>query len=416
MANNFKVLSKMNRIFIVSFIILLIPACMTSQNTEQSNLSSMKCYNSFQEFAYILPEYHEYRSGLPTEPWKIESNFPSELVKDYDIQWPNIRVMFSRSVNGNPEIWLANPSRFLEDDAQSIFVYHPESGEWFTIPDNVEDTNTFIRGVYQAGNGTIWGWNGWEQSTIEQNSPVFSIFNEQTKQFEFIPGMLERPMTDEGKNISHGALFDSQGNIWILVSNDGLYLYDPVSQTTTKQIFLPEMTISNFSMLSNDTIYLTDNTYMQRTTGNTKRGNFSGMLYQFFPENDEILEVGIPDQPWPWFGSMVETSDQKVWFSAIGYHDLSDGSWHLSHPDPEYAFERAGYQGFSSPNIILESSDGILWFNKENEDMFTGTAWYNPETGKGCMFTSFSARIIEDDQQQLWMFAAGKLYRLSLEG
>jgi hypothetical protein len=47
-------------------------------------------------------------------------------------------------------------------------------------------------------------------------------------------------------------------------------------------------------------------------------------------------------------------------------------------------------------------------------DMFTGTAWYNPETGEGCMFTSFSARITEDDQQQLWMFAGGKLYRLPL--
>ncbi len=410
----------MNRLLIAVFFALLnlvITGCMlgfdNSNMTREAGLSKMACYNSFEEFAYTST-VEGYGTGLPTEPWEIKSTFPDEFIGDYHIRGLRIQVMFTRSVNGSQEIWLARPSRFLEEDTQSIFIFHPISGEWQTVSDNVDGTDAFIRGVYQAGDGTIWGWNGWDWNKNTPSGPIMSKYNEQTQKFEFAPGMLEYPLTDEGERVGHGSDFDSQGNIWILVSKDGIYLYNFITQTTIKQLDLKDITVSNLEGLSDGSIYFTDNTYSQRSQDNSRPGVFDGMLYQYIPESKELLELGNPDEEWPWFGSMFETSRGQVWFSAVGYRDLQDGSWHLLHSDPEYAIKRAGHQGSSSPNITLESSNGLLWFNKENEDILTGTAWYDPDTGDGCMFTDVSARIVEDDQQQLWMFADGKLYSLSL--
>lgn len=385
------------------------------RNNSKATLKDMTCYMTFEEFAYT-PKVEGYGTGLPTEPWQIESTFPNEFVGEYHIRGIQLQVMFARSVGGNPEVWLARPSRFRREDIQSIFIYYPESGEWHPVLDTVEGTDAFIRDVHLANDGSIWGWNGWEWwADTMPNGPVLSKYNEQIQQFEFALGMLEYPLTDDGERVGYGAIFDLQGNIWILVSKDGIYFYDSIAQTTTKQLDLKDITVSNLEGLSNGSIYFIDNTYSQRTEDNSRFGVFDGMLYQFFSESGELLELGIPDEEWPWFGGIVETSRGQVWFSAVGYRDLSDDSWHLLHPDPEYAFKRAGHQGYSSPRITLESSNGLLWFNKLSEDVLTGTAWYNPDTGEGCMFTDISAKIVEDDRQQLWMFADGKLYRYALE-
>jgi hypothetical protein len=45
-----------------------------------------------------------------------------------------------------------------------------------------------------------------------------------------------------------------------------------------------------------------------------------------------------------------------------------------------------------------------------------GTAWYDPEAGKGCLFTNLASYIVEDANKQLWMVADGKLYRYPLRG
>ena len=46
--------------------------------------------------------------------------------------------------------------------------------------------------------------------------------------------------------------------------------------------------------------------------------------------------------------------------------------------------------------------------------MAEGTAWYDPETGEGCMFTNIHGTIIEDDEQVLWMLLDEKLYKVDI--
>ena len=112
---------------------------------------------------------------------------------------------------------------------------------------------------------------------------------------------------------------------------------------------------------------------------------------------------------------MYESQNGKLWFGSVGIYDLEKDSWNLLHPDVDFAFKTAGHQGLYPPNISLESSDSVHWFHKLSEDMFTGTAWYDPESGEGCMFTHISAIVRGDNQEQLWMSTGADLYRYALE-
>ncbi len=382
-------------------------------NSPKANLADMECYNSFEEFAYT-PKYERYGGGLPTEPWQIEATIPDEIANNYVTGGLGVhQVMFSRLYEGQQEIWLARPGRFLLDDVPSVLIYYPDSKQWRSIQGNIDGSNAYVKNVFQTNDGKIWGRNGWEWEDIP-DGPILSIYNEETQQFEFASGALNYPLTKDDERVPNGFVFDSQGKIWIFVSQDGIYLYDSVTQTTSKQLDLGNIELSAIESLSDGTLYFTENLYLKRTTGESNFRAFDGMLYQFIPNDGELIELGRPDEPWPVFGGMFESSDDKVWFSAVGYRDLQDGSWHLLHSDPEEAFEHAGHQGADSPGIILESSNGLLWFTKF-EDIFSGTAWYDPEINEGCMFTDFPAFVIEDDHRQLWMVVDGNLYRLALE-
>jgi len=83
------------------------------------------------------------------------------------------------------------------------------------------------------------------------------------------------------------------------------------------------------------------------------------------------------------------------------------------YPDTEKYFENIGNPTFATPHLMLESSNGLLWY-KKYLDMginHEGTAWYDPRTGQGCMFTNLAVNIIEDSKQQLWLVANGELYK-----
>jgi hypothetical protein len=57
--------------------------------------------------------------------------------------------------------------------------------------------------------------------------PILSKFNEQTQRFEFDPGILEIPVTQEQYFLQPEIILDQQDIFWIFAQRDGIYRYDP---------------------------------------------------------------------------------------------------------------------------------------------------------------------------------------------
>lgn len=140
-------------------------------------------------------------------------------------------------------------------------------------------------------------------------------------------------------------------------------------------------------------------------------------LFQFFPETGEIIALDVPRDPWGFSGGMLVDHKGRLHIGAMGYMEI-DGGLHLLHHDALRAWEnRSEFLYWSLPTLIFESSNGLLWY-AEDHDMSgvgEGTAWYDPEIGKGCLFTNLASYVVEDANKQLWMVADGKLYRYPLD-
>lgn len=432
----------MNRLFQIGFLlilILLIAACSNGDaqsvipdstpfpNSEVDtvaitptkgaiSLSNQKCYFTFEEFAYVLPDTYSREPLLPTEPWEIESIIPSEFIEDFPFPRLGYEVMVARNIDGNPEVWLTRPSRASRETIENILTYQPTSKEWRPISDTVAGTAVFISEVFMANDGTIWGINDWEGNIANPDKgPVLSKFNEHTQQFEFAQGVLEIPYTRDQQFVNIDFVVDRSGKIWIFVQDDGIYSYDPASQITNKHASLANVFVNTPVLSADGNFYFIDQHYSKMTRGNPPFRISEEMIFQFILDTGEVIPLETPDEPWPMTWGMFVTASEQLWLSAVGFIDLTDGSWHLAHPEPSRFFDNVGQDAWASPDPILESSNGLLWFNKYS-GIYEGTAWYDLDTGEGCMFTNIPANIVEDPQQQLWMFADGKLYRYSLNG
>lgn len=391
----------------------------STSSIDKLEVSNEECYKSFHEFAYTLSDSDYPDRLLPTYPWQIEATLPGHQKEGFFFD--DIQVEIVRSVDGDQEIWLAKPAIFPQHESESAFaIYRPESREWQEIPAKIENTDIFVRDLFLANDGAIWGNTVWAvpygEEAMPNNGPVLSKFNEQSRQFEFVSGVLETPFTYEQSFLLPEIILDEQDIFWIFAQQDGLYRYDPVAQMITKQVDLPDSSVNDAALASDGRIYFENYDFRKLGSGEPSFRLYEGMLSQFIPDTGEVIELKLSDDPWPVFSGMLVTQNGQLWLGTTGFWQ-TDGTWQLIHPNPDVFFEHAGDPSWAPPRLVLESSDGFLWFQKylgaglRNE----GTAWYNPKTGEGCMFTNFPANIVEDSQHQLWMFADSKLYKYSLE-
>lgn len=412
-------------------IILLVCSC---NNVKRANTNSAQlsypfdnsqtisnndgCYKSFKEFAYTLSDTEFPEIMLPMAPWEIVSSMPSEYLEGHLVN--DVEIVLARSIDGTDEVWSILPVIYPEPQIDSTFgVYTLDTQEWRKIPAKIENTNLFVQELFLTNDGTVWGKTAWEASSSGELSPnqgsILSKFNEQKQRFELDPNAIEIPFTNQ--QLSPEIILDKQDVFWIIVHRDGIYKYDSNSETILKQADLRDLTIVVDSALAPDgTIYLQEKDDEKLYSKDLFFQIYEGMFFKFSPDTGIVEQIEIPDLPWPIHSGMIVTNAGELWLGAIGQRKM-DETWDMMHPDPEGYFDHAGDYNWAPPRLMLESSDGRLWYQKylgaslRNE----GTAWYNPNTGDGCMFTNVPANIIEDDQQQLWMIADGKLYRYELE-
>ncbi len=406
------------------FLFSLFPLIISSCNDRYvNNVLQMECIRSFDDFAYSLPESNpnaRTETILPPSPWEVEAAVPTQQIAGY---YPSttVDVEIARSIQGHQEIWLIENLSPV-DSSQSLtnvfLVYQPGSQGWKLIPSNIGNTGFFVGSLFVTSDGNLWGTTVWDtihgQPKIE-NVPVLSKFNEDTQRFEFATGAPEISSTMFSNNFFPWPeiVLDDKNIFWIFTKNNGLYRYDPAVQRTEKQADLSGLNVTRAALSPDGSIFF--EVYSEKVYSKESFFRLSdGILFQFTPATKQIAPLNIPNQSWPIFSGMLVDHNGRLWLGAIGYKEPS-GDWHLVDPNPQEYFEHAGDIYWISPTLILESSSGILWYKKLLDDVrVDGTAWYDPKTGKGCMFTNVAANIIEDSEQQLWLAAAGKLFKYSL--
>lgn len=392
-----------------------------SRNTS-TVLASGGCIKPFPEFAYSGPNLNQGADAkiiAPSQPWQIETTLPFHESEGYFVS--SIDTEATRSVNGHQEIWLIEhlfPTESRKREKNLFLIYYPESQEWKFISADIGTTGLFVQDLFVTSDGSIWGkivWNSINPSLKEV--PVLSKFDDDKQRFEFLNGVLKIPWAENNAPYFPWPeiIVDSRDIFWFFVQNDGLYRYDPVSQRTEKQASLPNLGITQATLSLDGSIYF--EIYNEKVYSEESFFRIvDGMLFQFIPDTKEIITLKIPTEPWPIFSGMLVDSNARLWLGAIGYRE-QNGTWHLIHPNPkQYLAASAGDIYMAPPSLMLESSDGVLWYQKPLDDIrASGTAWYDPQTGDGCMFTNLATNIVEDSLRQLWLVGNGKLYKYVLK-
>ncbi len=399
-------------------LVLFVESCVGNIST-QSN--SMECIRSFREFAYYGADMSSrINTAPPSAPWGTETRIPLQTIEGYRVS--EIQVVASRLVGGKEEIWLVqsldSADEAIPQSTNSFLIYQVESKKWEVVSGDIENSGLFVNDLFVTRDGDVWGRTVWDTVHGKTNLvkiPVISKFNESTRRFEFAKGGVEIPWTLFSYNFFPWPeiVLDSNDVFWVFVKNDGIYRFDPIAEATEKQADLSGINVIQTALSSDGNIYFEAFDEKIYSEENFFRIT-DKMLYKFDPKTKAIVSLGFPDKPWPVFSGMVAGRDDKLWLGAIGYRDLN-GDWVLIHPDPEAYFASAGDVYAAPPTLMMESSDGILWYKKSLDDVrISGMAWFNPNTREGCMFTNIVSNIIEDSDRQLWLAADGKLFKYQL--
>lgn len=375
----------------------------------KSSKETINCpIKSFNEFAYLsVDKSLPIEKILPGEPWHMESSIPSE-------ENTSDRVKLARTKDGSEEIWIfqapRHDGRTLIKDA-FFAIYYPKSKTWKEVPAQIEDTDLIVVDLFMTNDRDIWGKIGNYQDRQDppypDTVPVLSKFNESTQIFEAATGGLDIPIVEEERGLigAPEIILDEQDVFWIFAQRDGIYRYDPQTQMTSRQADLPNnnMDVMQIALSPDGSIYFKD-------VHPYETDNF---LYQFDPKTSEITVLEVTEIPWRYASGMLVDRQGQLWLGSFGYMDKNE-KWHFINPSfMDISEERS----VSFPALVFESSNGLLWFRNytDNQLIGDGMAWYNSETGEGCMFTNIASHIVEDANKQLWMVADGNLYRYPLE-
>jgi hypothetical protein len=392
-----------------------------------------ECQKSFNTFAYQGPLFPSRGTGriLPSAPWQIESAIPSHPFEEYSEYYLHFNVAITRTINDHREIWIKGDLFGGFASKAIVIIYQVETQKWEFLSLDVGDSGLRVNQLFVDSNGQVWGRTTWTANSSYpngENFPLLSKFNDTTRRFEAAYNVLEIPLIREAIDgdstyylFDHRTqiILDHADNFWIFVPSDDLYQYDPITQTTEKRADFTGSGIGSIALASDGTIYFTKSSRREITTNREYFTLPDDILFQFIPDTGEVSSVDMPDEGWPYSSGILVDHTGRLWLGSTAFRE-PDGTWHSMHPHPEAFFdvvENGSYSyvwGFPYP--ILESSDGKIWYYRflDTSGWVDGTAWYDPETGEGCMFTNFGTNIVEDSQQQLWLVADGKLYRYPL--
>lgn len=395
----------MKRSLLFSLLVMsLLDACGGSNLSTNISAGASKtaCIPAIATFSYPVNQEINSDSAetqvLPLDPWKFETQLPSlpDGANSYSF---TVLARENKDVSKGAEVWIRRNwwftgERVSEPGGTQILVYHPATKEWRVISNLVQGTQGQVSEMFLGDDGSIWV----DGYIVAQH--FLGIYDDVENVFRLVKG---------GEHVPEGrVLLDHDGKLWIVKPQDGIYSFDPISMEVKKHADIPDLLLPSGSeitpivLASDASIYIVN-----------EAGDGGSELIRFFQETGEIernVEIAL-DYPWPIYSLFVDQLGQ-LWLHDLGWKDLN-GVWHQIIRSPVFIVNRNSGVGsnFSWPyaNIVLESSDGALWFRSEN-----GMTRLNPQNGEWCWFTTYSSRIVEDAYHNLWMIADDKLYKLSL--
>ncbi len=374
------------------------------------------CLGSFKRFAYGAPEKRtqleldalkEWKEK-PTQPWKMETALPI-IQTDRTIL---SEVSGSRFYDGKQEIWIKRSTAgtvfdYEEETFVRYVIYYPDTGKWDSVSAEIRDGEIIADHLYITSDGAVWARNDWD-SIKGVVAPILSRFNEESSRFEFVEALYGFPNYDGGYQTR--VILDHNDVFWIFMPKDAIYSFDPVTSEVKRQYALSGDVILDIALTADNNFYI-----LWSLTFSASLAEDS--ISYFDTRNNELHPITLPKRRWPAFGDILVDRQGRLWGDSIGYRD-SDGTWHLIYPNPakHFFYSRVlPFELWENAHIFMESSNGWLWYERSYMTSNSGLAWFDPESGEGCWFTTEGDfELIEDDQQIMWLATRDALYKYPL--
>ena len=289
-----------------------------------------ECIGSFERLAYEWPDYENETPGkiLPLEPWVEEADLPDLSGVPYPTNSYTVEMI--RSLGDHSEIWLSNfDGRFYDSEKAPFYrflVYNTKTKEWDGISAETNYQGVYVGRLFTDRDGIIWGQNFYDGLHRQVNISFLSKFTAGTGQFEIIWDAQSIPVAshDPTLPIWATAYFDDERIFWVIVSGDGIYSYDTVTQKVEFLVTIPNVEIYATARAKNGSIYITSYPTAWYKNSIQKAGI---KLFKLIPENNQISSVPWPTERWPSFAFMLSDSSDRLWFDAVGWHE-NNGRWH----------------------------------------------------------------------------------------
>lgn len=383
---------------IVIPLFFVIASCSEIENESiNKNEPSLDClepivesYIPVEEFAEKLPTPMGIpHKKAPQHPWKLVFSLKNDSYEGFDIA-------FVRDYDNRKEVWLkkaihsellvyqiqldalSNPSRYVfasdsilllneNNDVLSFDLSKKENTYWLSVQkfDNMQDSFSFnsieintnsdlILETVQGSNNIYWLYTSKKETNI--------LANEKPNLYAFNMGNQSIKMHDYEGNRIVSLATDSEGNLFYVSTGDDksyrLYKYNGVESSLQS--------------------YLNYGTTMYENNATTI----------FITENDILIWNDVY-----WFPVAGEIDDTRVLLRSPIF--ITTGV----NANNTYLWER--------PIPQAVTPDGLFWYKSQR-----GLAWFQPETGEWCMFTTAKSNIVKDSEGNLWIIYDNSLYML----
>jgi hypothetical protein len=383
-------------------------------NQQRGTTYSDICIPPAESFVYsVSPDYSKWPGdeGMLVPPnWQIETDIAGDFnLLLFRLNHNSEELWFSQYINNeyDPSTPWARYTRFFH-------VYDVGTRKMKTISAEVKGSGIFAQYLFVGPDGSIWAQNDIEIINTIPNGSNYSIvsrFDELSNEFEFVDEVqpiLFLNKKDKGnveKSVS--TVIDKTGVLWFIVPEDAIYSYDPIRKETKKWAEIPELDTYSPIASFDGSVYFLSNTLPENGVPTTS----DIRIFRFTPKTGQVELVFMRLDPWPLFASLLVDSQGRLWAGGLAYRDLNGGVYQLER-SPIFltnAMETGFDYRWGTPDILMESSDGRLWFRSRN-----GLAWLNLDEQKWCWLSTSLSRVVEDNHHNLWMTAYGKLYKTQI--